>query len=365
MPSPVVAKPQLPTWADPANASVFDMPGQGLLRKVVGLLGLDDPNQVMAFGTPLETGAATGGLVDKLAETFPRFARAIKAYHGSPHDFETFDVSKIGTGEGAQAYGHGLYFAESPEVAGQYRNMAPREFLDGPVNWDNPVHVAIRASDLAGGRERGIERLSQTLSATTADAKNKQIAAKAIDFLKSGESFDKYAKGGGHAYEVAIKADPDHFLDWDKPLSQQTPNVRAAADKLYGDVRPVKVRDGWYSVTRIGPDGSGHSMASSILESSPEDAMRKFAEWRDSDNGANFYRMLEQTKPGAARASEALKEVGIPGIKYLDQGSRAAGEGSRNYVVFDDKTIEILRKYGLLPPITGAALAGSRKEPQQ
>src|SRR5262245_438695 len=45
----------------------------------------------------------------------------IRAYHGSPHDFERFDLSKIGTGEGAQAYGHGLYFAENPKTAKAYR----------------------------------------------------------------------------------------------------------------------------------------------------------------------------------------------------------------------------------------------------
>src|SRR3954469_8152524 len=48
---------------------------------------------------------------------------AIRAYHGSPHDFDRFDSSKIGTGEGAQAYGHGLYFAENPETAGVYRDQ--------------------------------------------------------------------------------------------------------------------------------------------------------------------------------------------------------------------------------------------------
>lgn len=42
-----------------------------------------------------------------------------------------------------------------------------------------------------------------------------------------------------------------------------------------------------------------------------------------------------------------MRDAGIPGIKYLDQGSRAAGNGSRNYVVFDDKLIDILKKYGL------------------
>ncbi len=54
---------------------------------------------------------ATGGLSD-----------FITAYHGSPHDFDRFDLSKIGTGEGAQAYGHGLYFAENEGVAKGYRD---------------------------------------------------------------------------------------------------------------------------------------------------------------------------------------------------------------------------------------------------
>ena len=47
----------------------------------------------------------------------------IKAYHGSPHSFDQFSMDKIGTGEGAQAYGHGLYFAENEGVATGYRNQ--------------------------------------------------------------------------------------------------------------------------------------------------------------------------------------------------------------------------------------------------
>jgi hypothetical protein len=59
--------------------------------------------------------------------------------------------------------------------------------------------------------------------------------------------------------------------------------------------------------------------------------------------------------PKPSAASEQLKEAGIPGIKYLDRGSRSAGEGSRNYVTFRDDIVKILRKYGVasmaaLPP---------------
>ena len=59
--------------------------------------------------------AAAGGLAGQIKpptalETAPG---GIRAYHGSPYDFPAFDISKIGTGEGAQAYGHGLYFRGS------------------------------------------------------------------------------------------------------------------------------------------------------------------------------------------------------------------------------------------------------------
>ena len=45
-------------------------------------------------------------------------------------------------------------------------------------------------------------------------------------------------------------------------------------------------------------------------------------------------------------ASQELNNLGIPGIKYYDGGSRAAGEGTRNIVVFDDKLPKILKRNG-------------------
>ena len=58
--------------------------------------------------------------------------QGIRAYHGSPYDFDKFDISKIGTGEGAQAYGHGLYFAGNPGTAGSYKH-ATSDLRDWPV----------------------------------------------------------------------------------------------------------------------------------------------------------------------------------------------------------------------------------------
>jgi len=106
------------------------------------------------------------------------------------------------------------------------------------------------------------------------------------------------------------------FLDWDKPLSQQSEKVRGALAQ--------------YGIDR--PDWTGGQ----IYKSSklvPED----FADKK--------------------QAAQRLKEAGIAGVRYLDQGSRASGEGSRNLAIFDDKLIEILRKYGLLGMAGGAAAA--------
>jgi hypothetical protein len=64
-------------------------------------------------------------------------------------------------------------------------------------------------------------------------------------------------------------------------------------------------------------------------------------------------------------ASQRLKERGIPGIKYLDQGSRGAGDGTRNYVVFDDSLIEILKKYGLAPLALGTLGYGASQQDTQ
>jgi len=69
-------------------------------------------------------------------------------------------------------------------------------------------------------------------------------------------------------------------------------------------------------------------------------------------------------KPAAF--SEAAKNAGIDGVRYLDRSSRAAGQGSSNYVMFDDKLIELLRRYGLLGAIGGgAAAAGGKQAPTE
>jgi hypothetical protein len=81
---------------------------------------------------------------------------------------------------------------------------------------------------------------------------------------------------------------------------------------------------------------------SRALRTNEIDQGRPLGDWMPKDNDTTKW----------------LKSKGVAGTKYLDQGSRTAGEGSRNYVVFDDKLIDILRKYGIIGALgLGAASA--------
>jgi hypothetical protein len=270
-------------------------------------------------------------------------AGPIKAYHGSPHDFDRFDMSKIGSGEGAQAYGHGLYFAENEGVARSYRDaLAPRSAY-APNTPEDLAHFIWTES-----KARDPKQASQFLDRYISDP-----AVGGWDIPPSPSDLKEFAAARslivsgrvpppnpGRMYEVAIHADPERFLDWDKPLSAQ-PQVRETAkftpeqvDSLVSPLNRSFFPAGEYEALRMDPPG--HYLWKSAVRSSGS----------------------------PASATEKLREAGVPGIRYLDGGSRAAGDGSRNFVTFDDKLVEILRKYGILGPAALGAGSAAMTMPQ-
>jgi hypothetical protein len=257
----------------------------------------------------------------------------IRAYHGSPHDFDRFSLDKIGTGEGAQAYGHGLYFAEKEGVAKSYRdNLQPEpRWFDGDRELKSYEAVAADAILQEGGRENALKWIKRVGGSAGAD---KEYVSKVEAALRSLDpaKIKKQDAPPGRMYEVQINADPDRFLDWDKPLSEHPREVRDALAKT-----------AWADQGATADDLLGVGLPG-------EHAYKRMISQRGGSNLDGGVRV-----PQATDATEALRQAGIPGIKYLDQGSRTAGDGSRNYVVFDDSLVEIVKKYGiaglaLLPP---------------
>ncbi len=245
----------------------------------------------------------------------------IVAYHGSPHKFDAFRLSDetISTGEGAQAFGHGLYFAESEAVARRYqkeltqmRTGAARRALAA----DGDVDAAIAKANAE------IERLNAIPNAGGDVARRDSMVA--IQRQKI-EELTKLKETGsmseGQMYAVRINANKDAMLDWDARYADQPERVKAAVDALLADDPVFRAWKTNGAIDRI----TGNLLYDRI--SGPQGMAR--------GNAA-----------GQQAASAALREAGIPGIKYLDAGSRDAGEGSRNYVIFDDSLVGITARNG-------------------
>jgi len=260
----------------------------------------------------------------------------IKAFHGSPHDFERFSMDKIGSGEGAQAYGHGLYFAENEGVAKTYKDAGP---------------AASQQYDVINGK---LTQLAREMDKYRGPQYGKYNDPKGYELKAEYDRLMEEKTKVGRMYEVSIKAEPDDFLDWDKPLSQQSEKVRAALEKKGIRANKPSVYhepgEGWFvDGNTIPTDHPAYGR--------PFKSKRAAENYLDqtgfaSDNiGAGealrgYYRSLQShiDDPGL---SADLRDAGIPGIRYLDQGSRNAGEGSRNYVLFRDDIIDVVKKYGI------------------
>ncbi len=268
------------------------------------------------------------GILNAVRAGLEEGAKRIKAYHGSPHDFDKFSTENIGTGEGAQAYGHGLYFAEREGTAKSYRDALSKKgktdqqdkvFADGTEVFGVEQEMG---RDIADGYMSFDDYEKYIINEPNAPQEYK-------DALESLRGKELKIDNGGKMYEVNIDASPDDLLDWDKPLSQQSPKIKEIFP-------PEKYPESF----------DGRSMYMQIAGS--------------ASTGKNRAYVVGGTTESAAATSAKLNDMGIKGIKYADAQTRFSPKGrTNNYVMFDDKTIEIARKYGVSMPVAGAILAGT------
>jgi len=359
------------------------VPGLGATRQAMsGNYGQAAVSGLLDFGGPI--GKAAG-----LAAA-PMMG-AIKVFHGSPYKFDKFDMSKIGTGEGAQAYGHGLYFAESPGVAESYKasTKMPEIEINGNIfKRDQSGSFRDNSGKLLNDKDKAVYNAAYALSGSKANQPIDILAEEAESFLQSRRSvtqkdIEKVKKAilegkiklldNGSIYEVNLRwpgareatdpLSPHHFLDWDKPYAEQPQSVKDALMALWKEsggkvpsenFAPYTAHSGSIGQNMVG--ALGMSMAPPMANNA---AIQK-------------------------AASEALLGKGIPGIRYKDAGSRSnfrvqtsyKGEpygepvsfmteqqalnyakeqkekgfgadvmpGTSNYVTFDDQLAEILRR---------------------
>ncbi len=399
---PGVIERNLPKVYDPLQQQqqevfkhAMDLTPMGAIADGYDAIQQSDPTGLAtaAIGLMPIPGARGVSAVKKGLNAMGDVGMGIRAYHGSPHDFDKFDLSKIGTGEGAQAYGHGLYFAENEGVARSYKRPGPHSHIVPTTIDDVPVSRFSAGND---AEKRAADALARnpTIDEAIKYLQQDRGTEAAQQWLLQNAGRVKDASKTGKMYEVNINAHPDQFLDWDKPLSGQGEAIRSVLD-------PIKSK----------LQSSGNPYVPAQLDSVGAIIQ----------NG--------RAALGERRIEPSLLEAGIPGIKYLDQGSRTpkamfdgkpipadniaaqqASEwlglygspeaaikaqstavkhpytekldrdaiellksgavknhfgGSSNYVVFNDQLIDILKKYGIAPMGGTAALSQLQPEPQQ
>ena len=238
-----------------------------------------------------------------------------RVWHGTPHkgiEKTGFRLDKIGTGEGLQVYGHGIYFASRREVAEFYRGMRQGQVrLDGRLMTDGHHRGAASTGDAE-------------VDALLLDAQGDvdQAIAWARDFGQNAQAAKLERLRGrvqrgepGQLYAAEIPEDDD-LLDWDKPLDEQPAKVRRALLELAGG---------------LPADGRAAFRQAMARRATGQDVYAFLAR-----RAAGADASAEGVQKGQRAASELLLAHGIPGLRYLDGDSRNAGEGSHNYVIWDE-----------------------------
>jgi hypothetical protein len=375
------------------------------------------PGIVDALGEPSVNRVEGAGLLGSMFIP-AKVPKKIKAYHGSPHDFDQFSLDNIGTGEGAQAYGHGLYFADREGTAKSYRDAltTPRFTFDGkPADAIYTNEIRERWADVYDDLiddEAVSEWKLAYLDSVSENGGNYNAASKELDKLtekvfagdETSYDFDQldkfksdidpngiydlvdsqqhldsvlanmsqadspttmqyvidgfsrdekriydqfvapkveYIKPEGKMYQVDLDASPDEFLDYDIPLKDQPKNVQNAFKNIYRGLL------------------SDDPILSDIFAST-DDINFGTMGLLEKSQGSQSYNTFAKKVGGDAKLSKLLSEQGVKGIKYADAQTRFSPKGrTNNYVIFDDKTIEIAKKYGVSIPVAGAILAGT------
>lgn len=250
-----------------------------------------------------------GGLPAQLLQDLSQGSISpMDVWHGSPHGpFTSFDRTKIGSGEGAQAYGYGHYTAEARGTGEEYRRMLSTKVdVDGKPLYDaNKIvgstgnadlddYLVANLGDVKAARQNIIEDIKFVAEGNPEAAKDMQKTLDALDNLK----VDK--KESGYLYKIDL---PDEaiakMLDYDKPIKDQPEALKA----IRNQIQDADIEKSFDANVKAGISGA-NAMTNYVWGKTP------------------------------AEKSEAMRQAGITGIRYLDQGSRGASEGTSNFVVF-------------------------------
>lgn len=358
-------------------------------KEIAAIKAFEERNTTNQFGF--------GRISDKLnTRTFYQSANQNNilfqsAYHGTPHKFDEFSLDAIGTGEGAQAHGWGLYFAENKDTSEGYRKtLTGDDFDNEQYYYDNElIEDRIKKAILATIEENGIDKVIQVrekyLDKYAYNQEEYETKKQELEWIKTlDENKVQKKTDKGQLYEVDIP-ESDVLLDEDKEIREQSEQVQKALTELWEkefsekqllNMTAIPV-DVIYNGKEIG-EGEFVEFALGLeiaKKYGKEEAIKKLNEQKNNDidniipfdkyidfisnvdlskleigertdsriynfqNGRDIYRYLEEQFGSDKEASLKLNEYGIKGITYDGR------QDGRCYVIFDDKAVKVLNTF--------------------
>ena len=250
----------------------------------------------------------------------------ITAYHGSPYLFKQFDPMKVGTGEGAQAYGVGAgYTAEARPVAEGYR-QAVKDM--GTIKEINAQMAALSKIMDEDSVYPGAYRKFKSDRGRQAAEQYDQLMAKR----------DEVRTAPGYLYKGDI---PDEiipsFLNWDIPIKDQSPEIKGALNEI---INTVIKKDVDQVVTKIRKSVPNFKFENVLGKNVYQFVADKFEQ--DAKKLIKKGEKISDPKLwGQQKATELFQEKGLSGIRYLDEQSRASGTGTSNFIPFNPQDFKI------------------------
>ncbi len=236
------------------------------------------------------------------------------AFAGSRVDYDTPSLEAIGTGEGNQAHGWGLYYALNKDVAESYRKTFVGESTDTNLGLAN---YYLRKNEFDVGL--AIDALQEDVYNGKRDA---ETAKEIFEYWEntSQSELEQNARRKGQVHEVDIPENP-YLLDEDTAVWQQSDIVKDGisnlVDKL-SDEQVGQLQVGQYDVAE----------KREILKSNLQ-----------SETGRKLYKTLTNVLGSKQAASEMLKSVGIKGITY------DGNQDGRCFVIFNPADVKVIQKF--------------------
>lgn len=286
---------------------------------------------------------------------------SVRALHASPHSFRKFSTDFMGKGEGAQAYGWGLYFAQNPEVNRDYMNW----FAQDNATWK---FGDVETSDM----EVMHQALDDRLLPKDALPEVKEDASDMIWTVLGDLSDARGDEGKIDAIKKELREDIQHSMEYGRTYHQtleKMVQLHGVYRSLIDLLDEIEVRPGMPSNYRVELNVEDSELLGwdyvdetvlALLKDSPVEEVRyaleraeRRADYRGENvSGKDVYQELfdafwdgeDGTKQEAQKAaSVSLLSSDIKGIRYADGFSRnkAEDEQTYNYVIFDGNDIKI------------------------